>query len=313
VGDARAKKVTAATRGAVAATGTPAIIEYFDYPDPEGEAWAQFWIREHEIELRSTLQGKEMTKHRETALDDLTTAFVRAAEVWRGVGVVREGSISFEYVDTSPSYARLPKPRDSRFFPPRSMVTFLDPGYAPRADEVKALTEPPPAHAVIFRHGDLIEVRWAKSLEDRDVAQASTWHDCWIRRTKTDVARGFNELGDQAIYVGNAKPQAPLTLYDPSRKVGFKAVLYTPDGELEESAWEEALSVLKTRALPDGQEVEKIFIVVPLREHAIAAHDRVVAAGFEAAVYPEERGKFWIPVPKGPWLSESTDSVARRA
>lgn len=306
--DARAKKVTASTRAAIAATGIPSTIEYFEHPDPDGGAWAQFWLREHEIELNSILQGKEIAKHRATALDDLTAAYVRAAAVWRGVGVVREGWIRVEYVDASPPYPRLPKPRENKFFPPRSLVTFLDPGYAPRADEVKTLIEPLPAHAMISRQGDLTEVRWAKTLEDPEIAQASTWHDCWIRRTRTIVDRDFNELGDQVIYVGNAKPEARLTLYDPWRKIGFKAVLYTPDGELEESAWEEALGVLKARALPDGNEVPKIFIVVPLREHAIAAHDRVVATGFEAAVYPEERGKFWIPVPKGPWLSQSTDN-----
>lgn len=135
--DARVKKVTAATRAALAATGEPATIEYFNYPDSERGAWAQFWVRGQEIELHSVLEGREIAKYRASALDDLTAAFVRAAEVWRGVGVVREGWIRFEYVDTFPPYARLPKPRESKFFPPRSMVTFLDPGHAPRADEVK--------------------------------------------------------------------------------------------------------------------------------------------------------------------------------
>ena len=307
VDDERAKKVIAKTRAEVAATGTDSLIEYFDQPPPDRSVLVQFSLGEDEIALRCVLERAEMTKHRATALDELTAAFVRAADAWRGVAAVREGWIRFEYADRFPPYARLRKPRVSRYFPQRSLVTFLDRTCAGAADDVKALTEPAPAHAMITKHGDLIEVRWAKTLEDSEVAQASTWHDCWIRRIETEPDRDFNEHGDQLVNAGNAKPHAPLTLYNPWLKIGFKAVLYTPEGELEESAWEEALGVLKARALADGAEVEKIWIVVPLREDAVAAHDRVVAAGFEAAVYPGQSGKFWDPAPKGPWLSESTD------
>jgi hypothetical protein len=147
VDDERPKKVTATTRSEMAATGRDSMIEYFDHPNPKRGAWVQLNLDEREISLNSVVERGEITKYRATALDDLTAAFVQAAEVWRGVGVVREGWIKFEYVDTSPAYARLRKPRESRFFPQRSLVTFLDPGWAPRADEVRALTEPPPAHA----------------------------------------------------------------------------------------------------------------------------------------------------------------------
>src|SRR5690349_5386861 len=85
VDDKRVKKVTAATRAEVAATGRDAI-EYFDHRDDAKQAvWAQFSLGSHQIDLRCVLAGKEIAKHRATALDDLTAAFVRAAEVWRGV------------------------------------------------------------------------------------------------------------------------------------------------------------------------------------------------------------------------------------
>jgi hypothetical protein len=309
VDDQRVKKVTAKTQAEVAATGKEAMIEYFDHPNPKRGAFAQFWLEESEIELRCIVERGEIAKYHATALDDLTEAFVRAAKVWQGVAVVREGHIKFED-DTFPPYARLRVPRGHNRFPQRSVVTFLDPRFVSRADEVKALTEPPPAHAMIARHGELIEVRWTMTLDDQAIAQASTWHDCWIRRIETDLDHRFNALGDELINPGNAKPQAPLTLYNRWLKTGFKAVLVTPEGELEESAWNDARSMLNARALPDGDEVQKIWIVVPLREHAIAVHARVVEAGFEAALYPGQGDHFWDPVPKGPWLSESTDVTA---
>ena len=310
VDDGAAKKVTPKTRADFAAIGKPALIEYLDHPNPKRGAWAQFTLGDSEIDLDSVVERAEMTKRRASALDDLTAAFVRAAEVWRGIAVVRQGFIKLEYVATSPPYARLKEPRENIRFPQRSLVTFLDRADTLRAEDVKPLTEPPPAHAMVMTHGDLVEVRWAKTLDDREIAQASTWHDCWIRRTVTAPDDGFNELGDELINAGNARPQPPLTLYNPWLKLGFKAVLVTPEGELEESAWQDAQAVLKAKALPDGDEVAKLWIVVPLREHAVAVHDRVVAAGFESVLYSGKGGEFWDPVPKGPWLSESTDTDA---
>ena len=304
VDDRAAKKVTAKTRAALAATGKDSMIEYFDQPD-DHTVFAQLDLREPKIELRVVVEPLEVEKHRATALDELVAAFVRALAVWRGVATLDQGQIKVEYAGTSPPYARMRNPRVNPRYPQRSLVTFLDPRNT-SSEDVKRLLAPPPAHATITKHGDVVEVRWTKSLDDDAIARASTWHDCWIRRSVTEPDRNFNEHGDERVLAGNAKPKAPLTLYNPWWKRGFKAVLVTPEGELEESAWNDALSVLKARAFPDGEPIEKLWIVVPLREHAIAVHDRVVAAGFEAAVYAGPRD-FWDPVPPGPWLSESTD------
>lgn len=312
VDDRRPKKVTAKTRATIAATGKHATIEYLDCPNPGRGVFVQLSLLYGAIHIRVVVEPTEIEKHRATALDELIAAFVRCAEVWRGEAVVREGFIKAEYHAGLhwdwPRYARLRKPRYSMRYPPRSLVTFFDRSRAAKPKDVDALMQPTPAHATITTHGDLVEVRWAKSLDDDEVARASTWHDCWIRRVTTDRDSDFNELGDEEVNAGSAKPLAPLTLYNPWLKIGFKAVLVTPEGELEESAWNEALSVLKARALPSGEEVVKLWIVVPLREHAIAVHERVLAAGFEAAVYPKSNYTFSNPVPKGPWLDESTDN-----
>jgi hypothetical protein len=78
--------------------------------------------------------------------------------------------------------------------------------------------------------------------------------------------------------------------------------------EVEESAWDDARSVLKAKALSTGEELTKLWIVAPLREHAIAVHERVVKAGFDGALYPGRDSQFWNARPEGPWLLESTDN-----
>lgn len=310
VDDRKPKKVTAKTRAEVAATGKDSLVEFFDSLDMDPGMFVQFDLREPSIDVRAVAEAPAVSKRRATALDELTAAFVAAAEVWRGVAYVRWGHIKAEYVGASPPYARLPKPRVSARYPQRSVVTFLDRANEDWAEDVEALLVPPPAHATIAKHGELVEIRWAKTLDDGDVAQASTWHDCWIRRTATEPDKQFNAEGDELVSAGNAKPVAPLTLYNPWWKIGFKAVLVTPDGDLEQSAWEEALAVLRAKALPSGEPVEKLWIVAPLREHALAMHERVVKAGFDGALYPGRRTDFWNPTPKAPWLSQSTDNGA---
>ena len=306
VGDRAAKTVTTKTRAAVAAVGKEALIEYFDQPRPGRAVWAQLTVENGEIEVRSVVEGTALAMHRATALDDLTAACVRAALVWRGVAVVRQGWIKVEHVGTSPPYPRLRKPRESVRFPARSLVTFLDPGDPQRAEDVAALAEPAPAHAAVTTHGALIEVRWVKGLSESEITRASTWHDCWIRRTVTEPDEQFNAQGDQLVDGSDAEPRAPLTLYDAFHKRGFKAVLVTPRGKLEKSALAEARKVLRSA----GDEVTAIWIVVPLRAQARALHAQVVADGFEGALYPGEAGQFWDPKPKGPWLKRSTDTGA---
>ena len=88
-------------------------------------------------------------------------------------------------------------------------------------------------------------------------------------------------------------------------------MVVTPEGKLEASALAEAQEVLHAKALPNGDEVTKVWLVLPLRAHALAMHEQDVAQGFEAALYPGTGGRFWDPSPAGPWLSESTDAGAK--
>jgi hypothetical protein len=303
--------VTPKTRAKQAATGRDLAVEYFDRKNPGQNVLLWFILGAAEANLRVVLEGTPLAEHRATALDDLVAAVQRSVDAWRGLAAVSEAWIKAEYDGAKPPYARVRPPRIHMRYPQRSLVTFLDPelhhsssAFAKPA-ELAALTEPPPpAPAVVTTHNGLITVRWAHTLDDDAIAAASTGHDRWIRRIDTDPDRDFNAQGDQVIVTGNAKPLPPLTLYNPYLKLGLKAVLVLPDGELEASAWDEAKAWIQAHALPDGTPLDTLWVVVPLREHAIALHSRAVEAGFKATVYPDPRGRFWDPCPPGPWLPE---------
>ena len=311
IGESKAKVVTAKNRAQRAAAGKPITIEYFDREKPEQNVWAELALRNLESEVRIVLEGAWLGEHRATALDDLVAAMQRAIDAWRGVAAARQAHIKAEYDGADPPYARLRPPRMSLRYPQRSLVTFLDPAFHDsghvwaKPAEIAALTEPPPrAPAVVTTHNGLITVRWTKTLDDDAIAAASTGHDCWIRRIETERERRFNEEGDQAISPGDAKPLPPLTLYNPYVKAGFKTVLVMPDGEPEDSDWDEAKALIQAHALPDGTPLDALWVIVPLREHALSLHSRAVEAGFESTLYPDSRGRFWDPLPPGPWLPD---------
>jgi hypothetical protein len=315
IDDKPVKTVTPKTRAKLAAAGRKLGIEYFDRESPDATVWARFSLRDAEAEVRVVLEGAPLAEHRATALDELVAAVQRAVDAWRGVAAASEARIKAEYEGGEPPYARVRPPRMNMRYPQRSLVTFLDPAFHdsghPFANpaELAALTEPsPPAPAVVTTDNGLITVRWARTLDDDAIAAASAGHDRWIRRIDTDLERNFNAEGDEAIAAGNAKPLPPLTLYNPHLKVGFKAVLVLPDGEPEETAWDEAKALIGAHALPDGQPLEVLWVVVPLREHAVALHTRAVEAGFKATLYPDSHGRFWDPLPPGPWLPEDAAS-----
>jgi len=310
IDDEAVTAVTPKTRAKRAAAGRELAIEYFDHPRPDRTVLARFSLRDAEAEVRVVLEGARVAEHRETALDELVAAVERAVDAWHGVAAASEARIKAEYDGAEPPYARARPPRTNMRYPSRSLVTFLDPEFHhsghvfAKPAELAALTvPPPPAPAVVSTHNGLITVRWTTTLDDDAVAAASAGHERWIRRIDTDLADGFNLEGDEAIEPGNAKPLPPLTLYNPYRKAGFKAVLVLPDGEPEPSAWDEAKALIGARALPDGKPLDVLWVVVPLREHAIALHDRAIEAGFKSTVYPDKRGRFWDPCPPGPWQS----------
>jgi hypothetical protein len=305
--------VTPKTRAKTAAAGRELAVEYFDHERPDRNVWAQFALNDAEAEIRVVVEGAALAEHRATALDDLVAAVERAIDAWHGVAGASKAWIKAEYDGDPPPYARVRPPRTNMRYPQRSLAVFLDPAFHQSGDpfahpdELAALTEPPPPPpAVITTHNGLVTVRWTRTLDDDAIAAGATGHDRWIRRIDTDLDDGFHADGDKAISHGGAKPLPPLTMYNAQWKLGFKAVLVLPDGEPEASAWDEAKALIQAHALPDGKPLDVLWVVVPLREHAIALHSRAIEAGFRATLYPDKHGRFWDPCPPGPWLPEDS-------
>lgn len=159
----------------------------------------------------------------------------------------------------------------------------------------RLLREPLPPGATREVDGDAVLLAFTRDVRDAAaVARARAAHEQWISGiVPTEPARGWNAEGDRVVIPAEPRPVAPLTLYDPGPRIGYKAIVVQPDGGIDEEIWAELRSILQRGALPDGAPIASIRLIVPVREDALALHDRAISDGFEMVTYPRGQGVFW--------------------
>ncbi|MEZ4442854.1 MAG: hypothetical protein R3B72_27415 [Polyangiaceae bacterium] len=301
--------ITAADVGQLVAANRDVVVELEDRVDGANDAFVQLNLSEGFVDVWIDLAAGRLAGHVATALDELTAVAVRAHAALAPVAGLQQGYVRVDFAQRELEYARSRPPRESDAYPPRSILTFIDPAFhasvhpLANTDAVeRLLRSPPPPPATVTTVEQLVVVRWCANLKVEALVTAASGHEAWVsERLRPDLADGFNELGDQRDNPGSAKPAPPLTLYAPRWRIGYKAVLVLPDGTIEPTAWNEAKQVLDAHALPDGTAVEWVRLVVPLREHVFKVAAQAKEAGFDAVLYPDEEGVFWNPDPAGLW------------
>jgi hypothetical protein len=162
------------------------------------------------------------------------------------------------------------------------------------------LTSPLPPTATRSIDGDALVLMFERNLRDVDaVARARAAHEQWISQiVPTEPARGWNAEGDRLVIPGELAPHEPLTLYDAAARVGYKAIVVQPDGSVDEDIWRTMQHVAAQKRLPDGTRVDSVRLIVPVRQNALAIHDRAIADGFEMVTYPAGTARvFWQVLP----------------
>jgi hypothetical protein len=144
--------------------------------------------------------------------------------------------------------------------------------------------------------GDLLRVSFDCELEDDEsVERAQILGERWLTPlVPTQVERGWNELGDQAVVPGTCVDREPFTFYDEDKKIGYWALVRDPeDGSVDEPRWQQLSAIARTGALDDGTPVTAVRLVAPVREEAVALIPRATKDGFEMVTYPGGKGLFW--------------------
>jgi hypothetical protein len=217
----------------------------------------------------------------------------------RGLAEARVRLAHGRFEPTPDGHARAFPPRDSPIWTLGSLDQYdglawhrADPG---RTAVIERLLEAPlPSGVQRTIDGDVVRIAFDCDLASREsMAVARSAHERWLTPlVPTTVARGWNEHGDRRVAPLAPVARPPFTLYDPSNRVGYKALVVHPGGVIDEIAWSQLRAIAAARALHDGTPVAAVRIVFPRREDALRFHARAIAEGFEMAMYPD-RGAFW--------------------
>lgn len=298
----------AATARRVLAVGREAVAEFQEVEAGRPDLLVRLAALEGSLEVKIWAAGAPLVEHEASLIAQCLDAAIGVRRALGGVGGLFSGHIAptnragpFDYLQDRP-------PHRHAVFPVSSVADLIDlrfhgsghPAALPEA--ARALAEAPPPGVARSEHDGLVVTRWTTLASAEALADAASAHDAWIRRRiATERAPRWNALGDRQEVKGTTQVRPPLTLYAPTSRIGYKAVMVSPEGRIEPEAWAEARAVLEAGALADGAPVIAVKLVAPLREHALAIVDEARAAGFAAVLYPADGGTLWDPAPQGRW------------
>lgn len=177
--------------------------------------------------------------------------------------------------------------------------------HRPPTDSDVATSAPLPAGARRRREGDLVVIRWIDRFADVGAIQAARARQAeWIAsQVELEIEPDYNERGDLKERPYQLVEHAPLTFFDPTRAVGYKALAANSRGEVDAEQWAEIAEWARSRKLPDGTALAQLGIITPAREAALALLERARAAGVDTVLYIDNKNRWWNPSPPGPWLA----------
>jgi hypothetical protein len=114
----------------------------------------------------------------------------------------------------------------------------------------------------------------------------------------------YNTAGDLLEDADDVEAHPLLTYYHPRNEFGYKAVVPSASGTLEDEEWARLAQWAKRRKLPDGSKLRELHLIVPTRALALKIDKRAKENGISAVLYVDRKGQWWDPSPPGPWLEE---------
>ena len=159
---------------------------------------------------------------------------------------------------------------------------------------VLAAPSPPGVRRVDLANAALLF--WTDRLsDDGALAEARMRHERHLTEVvRTVKAPRVAPPGDVQISVGPLHEHPPLSFVDAGQRIGFKTVVVFPDGSLQDG-WDAAAAIARAGDLPGFGPLRAVYVIVPLREQALALRARAEAAGFAGVLYPGGPGELWRP------------------
>jgi hypothetical protein len=254
------------------------------------------WFRDgREVELRLQLLDDDYRRYArdlEAVLAAFTTGFGQPL-------VMPASGITTSFMPDLPRDP-LGNPPDSAGMKFEQIADALDrrlPVVRPDSRWAKVLTHllaaPPPEGVRQVEIGDIVLYFWTTDpANPEELLRASNAHQRWMIERLSAAPPA--PAGDRPLHATGPIQAPPLSFIDASHKRGFRTVLVLPDGSIDEASWAVAVAAAR-KMLPDLRDLEAIYVVVPLRNHALTLAERARKDGLAGVAYPAD-GDLWIPM-----------------
>lgn len=183
----------------------------------------------------------------------------------------------------------------------RSMLEKKGHPYVDNDDELNCLIEdelPPGVKREVT--DELITIQWVtEAWSDAEIKAALTRREEWLySRIEFELDDRYNESGDYREFYLTDLPDSKdsagfFTVYDPVGKVGFKTIITTSDGDIEEDVKVELIRLLSQGSLDDGRKLETVKLITPIRSRAIKVYPRAKEIGVDSVYYTDNEGALW--------------------
>lgn len=181
--------------------------------------------------------------------------------------------------------------------------------YIEKEDDINKLTEselPPGVKREIA--DDLITIQWlSEGWSDEDMRKAMMQREEWLyRNIDFEMDEMYNEAGDYREFYLEELPDKKdsagfFNSYDSVGGVGFKTVLTTAEGDIDEYVSSEISRLLSQGALDDGSKLSSVKLIVPNRDLAVKSYPKAREIGVDTVYYTGSEGSLWDISPAGLW------------
>jgi len=152
----------------------------------------------------------------------------------------------------------------------------------------RILAAPVPAGARRVERDGVALVSFTDALTDEHaLAAARMQHERWL-------VECVRPTGDRRLTVSEQVEAPPLSFVDPSALLGFKTVVVFPDGSRQDDAWQAAVATARAGQLAPFGRLAGVYVIVPLREHALTLSRQATAEGLAGVCYPDDHGGLWV-------------------
>ncbi len=203
------------------------------------------------------------------------------------------------------SYPRVLPPRllEEDFAP--SLVNFFSKRYLAgssrweTAHKENLLSLPMPPGCSRIEQGDLIVLRWADNLHDKEhISQRLGLQDEWfVEAVEPEIHPRFEPNGDTvADWVLKMNPDRFLTLYYPYGDIGYgyKAIVLNEQNQLDPQTMSQLQQWLEAGQLPDGRNLSGVSLILPSRNAAVRAREQLSGLkNFGAVYYVDNQMLLW--------------------